>query len=166
MGYEKLHVKASSIGESLKLKPMSHTLQEVTVFSARNILEKTAAKLRKSYRKNKKERSVYFYRQLTKTSADDLVETFTEANSAVNLREIEFVSGRHGRQVGDTLLHSLIENMNFHHLLELSPAIYDTKFWNGTYTPLGIFDMLYIPKNIYSYSAEILDEYIKAHPYK
>ena len=158
MGYEKLHVKASSIDEPLRLKPMSHTLQEVTVFPARSILEKTAAKLRKSYRKNKKERSVYFYRQLTKTSADDLVETFTEANSAVNLREIEFVSGRHGRQVGDTLLHSLIENMNFHHLLELSPAIYDTKFWNGTYTPLGIFDMLYIPKNIYSYSAEILDD--------
>ena len=77
MGYEKLHVKASSIGEPLRLKPMSHTLQEVTVFPVRSILEKTAMKLRKSYKKNRKERSIYFYRQLTKTSANDLVETFT-----------------------------------------------------------------------------------------
>ena len=158
MGYEKQQVKASSIGEMLRLKPMSHTLQEVTVFPVRSILEKTAMKLRKTYKKNRKERSIYFYRQLTKTSANDLVETFTEANSAVNLRGMEFVSGRHGRQVGNTMLNSLIDNMNFHHLLELSPAIYDTKFWRTLCTPLGIFDMPYLPKNIYSYSAEILDD--------
>ena len=137
IGYENLRIKASEMRDVIRLKPATHTMQEVSVFPVMELLKNITTKLNGEYKKNKKEEDVYFFRISTEIgSKKELAEAFMTARSAVNLRNISLLSGRRGLQSGDSLTSSLLDNVNFHHPLELGAMTPDVSFWNSLSTPI------------------------------
>ena len=138
VGYETLTVPANKVSAKIKMKPMTKTLNEVSVVPWETILVNAGKKLNREYDRRKQKTSSYFYRMTTSYRKKTLVEAFMEAHSAVNLREIKFLKGRHGRMTQEGLSTPFIANMNFHHPLELGMVIRDNKFWSGLLTPVNI----------------------------
>ena len=137
IGYENLRIKAAEMRDVIRLKPATHTMQEVSVFPVMELLKNITTKLNGEYKKNKKEEDVYFFRISTEIgSKKELAEAFMTARSAVNLRNISLLSGRRGLQSGDSLTSSLLDNVNFHHPLELGAMTPDVGFWNSLSTPI------------------------------
>ena len=137
IGYENLRIKAAEMRDVIRLKPAAHTMQEVSVFPVMELLKNITTKLNGEYKKNKKEEDVYFFRISTEIgSKKELAEAFMTARSAVNLRNISLLSGRRGLQSGDSLTSSLLDNVNFHHPLELGAMTPDVSFWNSLSTPI------------------------------
>ncbi len=137
IGYENLRIKAAEMRDVIRLKPATHTMQEVSVFPVMELLKNITTKLNGEYKKNKKEEDVYFFRISTEIgSKKELAEAFMTARSAVNLRNISLLSGRRGLQSGDSLTSSLLDNVNFHHPLELGAMTPDVSFWNSLSTPI------------------------------
>ena len=137
IGYENLRIKAAEMRDVIRLKPATHTMQEVSVFPVMELLKNITTKLNGEYKKNKKEEDVYFFRISTEIGRKkELAEAFMTARSAVNLRNISLLSGRRGLQSGDSLTSSLLDNVNFHHPLELGAMTPDVSFWNSLSTPI------------------------------
>lgn len=139
VGYETLTVAGNAVPNTVKLKPLALSLNEVTVLAQENILVSAAKLLEKEYNKHKNERSTYFYRMNT-TYRNELMEAFVEANSATNLRDLLFVKGRRGQSTLYGLEETAIGNMNLHHTLELAPMVKDSKFWKNLLTPFVLPD--------------------------
>lgn len=135
IGYQTLMLKASKAHGTVKMRPMENVLGEVSVVPWENKLVKISKQLYKDFNKNKKCKSQYFYRMTTSYHRKQLVEAFAESSSAVNLRDISFIKGRHGKLTQGELGESFIGNMNLHHPLELGPLTRQTKFWSGAITP-------------------------------
>lgn len=149
VGFTTLKIKAKDLPKKVVLKPLSLSIENVTVVSTLSILKNVEKRLNKEYSNNKKYYSRYFMRQVTSTKHKELLEAFIEANNAVNLRDITFLSGFHGRQTGNVVGRSLIANMNFHHPFEIAPKINETTYWNNLVTPF------YLPKSINLYSGSV-----------
>ena len=136
IGYEEVKLEASKCPKVVKLKPLAHELQEVTVIPVVNILKNLHKNLLAEYKAKKNNHGNYFYR-MTSTYSDkcELVEAFLDAYCAVNLRRISFISGRKGQVVGSGLRQSRISATNLHHSLELGLLIKENTFWHSLYTP-------------------------------
>lgn len=158
VGYETLTIQASQLPRIVKLKPLTHTLFEVEVLPVTTILTKTRDRLYKEYSKKKKTTGKYFYRQQTTTNNKELVEAFLEAKDVVNLRELTFLSGRHGRHTDAGLRRPLIANMNFHHPLELGPMTNEIRYWRGMYQPLSLAANNSFWNRIYEYACTTIFE--------
>ncbi|MBQ0048370.1 MAG: carboxypeptidase-like regulatory domain-containing protein [Prevotellaceae bacterium] len=145
VGYESLTLSRNAIGNTVRLKPLSLALGEVTVLAQENIIVAAAKLLEKEYSKHKKERSTYFYRMNT-TYRNELMEAFVEASSAGNLRDLLFLKGRRGQATLYGLDETAIGNMNLHHMMEVSPRTADSKFWARLLTPFilpNVYNGLY-----------------------
>lgn len=140
VGYESLTLSRNAIGNTVRLKPLSVTLGEVTVLAQENIVISAAKLLEKEYRKHKNERSTYFYRMNT-TYRNELMEAFVEASSVGNLRDLLFLKGRRGQATLYGLDETAIGNMNLHHMMEVSPRTDDSKFWERLLTPFILPDV-------------------------
>ena len=139
IGYESLRIKASEMRDVIRLKPAAHTMKEVSVFPVMEILKNITTKLNGEYKKNKKAEDVYFFRISTEIEDEnELAEAFMTARSAVNLRNISLLSGRRGLQSGDSLTSSLLDNVYFHHPLELGAMTQDVSFWEILKTPICV----------------------------
>ena len=138
VGYETTTVQANKVAGNIKMKPLTKTLNEVSVVPWETILVNAGKKLNKEYDRRKKKTCRYFYRMTTSYRKKSLVEAFMEAHSAVNLREIKILKGRHGRMTQEGLSNPFIANMNFHHPLELGMVVRDNQFWMGLLTPINI----------------------------
>ena len=138
VGYETLTLPTEKIGSVVKMKPMTRTLSEVSVKPWESILLNVCKKLDKEYNKRWRKSSRYFYRMTTAYRKKTLVEAFMEARSAVNLHEIKFLKGRHGRMTQEGLSNPFIANMNFHHPLELGLVMKENSFWGGLITPASL----------------------------
>lgn len=149
VGYQAVKIKASDLPKKITLKPLTLSIDNVTVVSTLSILKNVEKRLNKEYSKNKKYSSRYFLRQVTSTKHKELLEAFIEANNAVNLRDITFLSGFHGHQTGNVIGRSFIADMNFHHPFELAPKINETTYWNNLVTPF------YLPRTINIYAGSI-----------
>lgn len=158
MGYAKVSIKASELPKEIKMKPLEHTLSEVTVMPINSILKKALKVLYIDYKKNKKAQSKYFMRQVTSMTQKELVEAFVQARSTVNLRNIAFITGRHGSLRGNNLGRSLIGSMNFHHELELGPKIYDNPFWKMATTPFGMIEGQGTVETVYNDTLDVLND--------
>ena len=158
IGYENHSVKASEMGAVIRLNPATQTMKEISVFPVMKLLEGITKKLNAEYRKYKKEEEAYFFRITTEIgSKKELAEAFMTARSAVNLRSISLLSGRRGLQSGDSLTSSLLDNVNFHHPLELGAMTPDVSFWNSLSTPiLKKFDKEYYNQH-YNVSVSQID---------
>lgn len=137
MGYEKLTVKVRDLHEAVRIRPLSHTLQEVTVIPARGIIKKVVKKITKDFNKNRKQESLYFYRLLISTQHKELAEAFVKCKSVANIRDLTFLSGRHGRLQNGILARSLFQEMNLHRPLELAPTTFGSSYWKTLHTPLS-----------------------------
>ena len=156
VGYETIVVQAAKVSSNIMMNPLTKTLSEVRAMPWETILMKAGKKLNKEYDKRKKKTSRYFYRMTMSYRKKSLVEAFMEANSAVNLREIKFLRGRHGRMTQEGLSDPFIANMNFHHPLELGMIVRDNKFWNILSTPMNVDNSITRLANRYIVQAEEL----------
>ena len=137
IGYETLRLCAADMPENLSMHLSSCQLREVTVRSLERMMTEISRQTAKAFARAGKARSQYFYRQTSIfPEKQDVVEAFINARSAVNLRDLRFVTGRHGAQSQDGWGASTYRDMNLHHMLELAPMIAKVTFWEGLTTPL------------------------------
>ncbi len=121
----------------LQMQMLASTLSEVTVSAVEGTLLEIARRMEKAYGRRKYKEAQYFYRQTSLlTRKQDIAEAFISAKSAVNLRDLKFLTGRHGLLSKAAWTQSAIEDMNLHHVLELGPQTKDAAFWHSLITPL------------------------------
>ena len=139
IGRASMIFRAGDMPEVVRMKMLTSTLSEVTVKAVEALLLQVAKKMEKTFNRKKKREAQYFYRQTSVFSQNqDIVEAFVRARSAVNLRDLQFLAGRHGLLSQAAWNRSSIEDMNLHHLLELGPMTKDATFWHQLITPLRL----------------------------
>ena len=136
VGYEKRFVKAADMPKSIRLKPWQGVMGEVTVTAWEKVLQQASQKLDKEHRKHGKKTSQYFFRMNTAYRYYDVTEAFVKARSMGSLRNTVVVSGRHARRTAEGEEGAVTKRMNFHHMLEASPWIAESEFWQNLVTPL------------------------------
>ncbi len=137
IGRETLTLRANKLPKTIKMKMLSSTLSEVTVTAIESILAQVAKQMEKAFNRKKSKTAQFFYRQTSVISRkQDIVEAFISARSAVNLRELTFLTGRHGALTQKQWAESNLSDMNLHHVLELGPMTLDASFWHRLLTPL------------------------------
>ena len=137
IGRETMMLRAGTLTPTIKMRMLTATLSEVTVTAIEGILTQVAKKTEKAFNRKKSKTAQYFYRQTSVfTQRQDIVEAFVGAHSAVNLRDLTFLTGRHGLLTKAAWERSNISDMNLHHILELGPMTFDANFWKQLTTPL------------------------------
>lgn len=138
VGYDEYVVEAGKLPNPIRLKPATKVLKEVSVVAVSGLLKHMIDKLNREYRTKSKKKSQYFCRvNELLVGHHELFETFLNAQSAVNLRELAFFSGKRAVLSRDSIDENMkLENINFHHTMELGPMVRDNDFWSGVYTPL------------------------------
>ena len=156
IGYEKLRLKAADIRNLVKLKPLTQKLREVTVkpVPVDDILKRLAAQLKKEYNSQSWKESQYFNRTLfTRGNRSELIESFMQGCSAINLRYLTVISGIKGHGGVENSEGLGIDQTNVHHMLELGPMIMESSYWRFSIAPLNEFKRF---KSFYDISAEEL----------
>jgi hypothetical protein len=167
IGYTRQSFPVTSVPKLIRLQPLSTTLKEVNIIPTERILLQVSRKLAREYNRKKRKTGQYFYRTTTTyPNRKELVEAFTRANTAVNLRDLIFLRGHRGQVIGNTLQKSTIENMNFHHSMELGPMLMGSPFWKKIITPLHPNADLSYFANHYELSHEILRDEGNHQTYK
>ena len=137
IGHQTLMLRAAEVPPVITMRMLSATLSEVTVQGVEGLLLRVAKKTEKTFKRKMTKEAQYFYRQTSVFSEkQDIVEAFVRARSAVNLRALQFLTGRHGLLSRATWNRSEINDMNLHHLLELGPMTKDAQFWHNLIAPL------------------------------
>ena len=137
IGYRTLYFTFAKLPPIVKMEPLAGTMSEVTVKGLEHQLLQISRRMEKDFRNKRTKTSQYFYRQTTVISRkQDIVEAFIRARSACNLRNLQFLNGRHGIATKEQWEKSIFANMNMHHVLELGAMTRDVLFWNSLITPL------------------------------
>ena len=145
IGYEPQHFPADKLPKVVKMKERVRSLNEVTVLGNEGLLAKVQKKLKKDYRKGRRQQAHYFNRiSVIYGQRQEMVEDFLEAQSAVNLRRLKVNSGQYWasdsplQQEGWETIHSpsLWVRSNLHKLFSLGPMVQDDKFWSWVIFPL------------------------------
>ena len=142
IGYEKMLLKAADIRNLVKLKPLTQKLREVTVkpVPVDDILKKLASQLKKEYKSQSWKESQYFNRTLfTGKGGSELIESFIQGCSAINLRYLTVISGIKGHGGVENSEGLGIDQTNVHHMLELGPMIMESSYWRFSIAPLNEF---------------------------
>ena len=138
VGYERERVKAAELGKTLMLHPMRTALREVTVETTEAIIKKVIRKMNQDYNKFKKQEGTFFLRMTTEDqSHDELAEAFIGARSAINLRDLKYISGYRGELEGENVSQSHMKFSNAHYLLQLGPMVMQSDFWELDFIPLN-----------------------------
>ena len=138
IGYESLRVVAERMNGRIVLKPLSKTLQTVTVttIATEEILKRTLRQMKKEYKRSKDNWSIFFFRSTIHGKIKTRIqEGYMKAQSAGNLRQSSVVSAWRFVE-GETSPESYLHSTNIHRLLELGAIIRDSKFWKAAVTPL------------------------------
>lgn len=139
VGYNKLSVQANHVSEVVKLKPYTTLMQEVTVLPLEkdDILERIIDHLKQDYREAKHWTRKYFFRAMIEENTVSFVaEAFLNANSALNIRSAEIISGLQGydKTSGKEQMH--LNSSNIHRLIEVAPKTYKSSLWKPVVKPL------------------------------
>ena len=136
-GYAKQTIPVTDVSGILKLTPARKVVRELTITEVKEILSNVQRTAEKDLRKNKKKTATYFYRQTsTYPTGNDLAEFFLDANSAVCLRQIKYLSGRKGHVAASSVKKGSFDNTSLSHLTELAPMMGTNLYWNFLVTPL------------------------------
>lgn len=137
MGFETQHVKASQLKGKVALKEAVSKLREVEVRKMEPLLVRVSRQMSEAYKAHKKDTTTFFLRQTQTTGRyREMGEAFFVAQSATNLRNLGFITGRHGKVTdGGTVATGNLRDVNFHYLLEMAPMIHNAK-WDDTIVPL------------------------------
>ena len=145
VGRQTLYIEAQKLPQTVRMTILPGTLPEITVRAFDGTMLQISRQMEKGFNKRKQRRAQYFYRQTSVINQQqDIVEAFIQARSAANLRNLEFVSGRHGEATRDQWQNSIFSNMNLHHVLELGAMTRDVPFWDKLLTPLAASNQEYI----------------------
>ena len=141
IGYQKVSYKASELPPTIRLKPVSNVLRELTVTGADDVLYRLVRKMQKDANKNKKAESKYFFRLTAQyPGTDELAEAFLTAKSSVQLRDIVFHSGNRGllsdkRGILDNPDLKGLGRTNLHVFLRLAPVLVYYGYWDFVLVP-------------------------------
>ena len=136
-GRKTLYIRADQLPETIKMEMLASSLTEVTVKGFEGTLIQISKKMEKAFSSKRRKTARYFYRQTQVLGLQqDIVEAFVDAKSAINLRDLEFVSGRHGNLTRQQWDKSSISYMNLHHVMELGPMTCEARFWRSLLSPL------------------------------
>ena len=132
IGYTSKSIHAATLPCIIKLEPYPTVLREVTVIPKESVIDITIRRLREGYKKNKKQKASY-YAKISAMDYDmeEYIELLFNASSAVNLRDLVFITGRNLAK-GDSIRFS-----DSHRLLGLAPMMYDSQFSNNILIPLN-----------------------------
>ncbi len=138
-GFNPAEYMAKNLPRIIKMKPTENLMAEVTVMPVESIVRKVRERMEKDFKKKGKKDADYFFR-LTNTFGErtELVESFVEAKSATNLRDLYFLSGKRYRQDKGNMQKSRFAYSNMQRILELGPMLNDVPFWKNIATPLGM----------------------------
>ena len=136
-GRRTLFIRADKLPATIKMEMLASSLTEVTVKGFEGTLLQISKKMEKAFSSKRRKTARFFYRQTQVLGLQqDIVEAFVDAKSAINLRDLEFVSGRHGNLTRQQWDKSSISYMNLHHVMELGPMTCDARFWRTLLSPL------------------------------
>ncbi len=157
IGYEKIYVQAAKCPQVVRMKPLTVTMNEVTVRSGISLIDLVAERLNKEWGSSSKKSGTYFYRLSSVYSRRlDLAEAFVKAKSAINLRNLHFLRGLRGQFSDRGFDISQMDSTNQHFLTELAPMTHESKFWEDCIIPLN--DTSYVRLFYDSQVEELTDE--------
>ena len=139
IGYQRFTCKASELPDTVRMKPVSSVLRELTVMASDNLLDRLVRSMLKEAKKHKRAEGHYFFRLTTQyPGTDELAEAFLTAKSCVQLRDIVFHSGNRGllseKGLEDPDLKGL-GRTNLHAFLRLAPVMPYYNDWDFALTP-------------------------------
>lgn len=96
IGYEKVSFRLKDMPKTIKLKPYTVKLGEVTVIPLNKVINNIMKSSFAEVNKYEKYESNFFYRQITATSGctNEFIEAFFEGKSAFAMRDVRLVNGR------------------------------------------------------------------------
>lgn len=102
VGYKTVHLRAVDIGKEVLLSSEGEMLGEVVVFGTDYIIKKVLTRHKKEVKKHGKEKSNFFYRQVSKCNREctAFLESFFSAKSAYELSNLQLVTGRYVSAIG------------------------------------------------------------------
>ena len=153
IGYQQMTRPAQQAQGTLRMKPLSRDLGQVTVrpYDPAELVGEIIRKLDESYKKGRGERGLYFYRTtFTNGKRNELVEAFMKANSAVNLRKMAITSGVTGSDITDDNARLGITYTNVHRVMQVGARTYDSYRWESCIKP---FDKVSVFKRHYEAKA-------------
>ena len=137
IGYETIFLKTDSVPKTIRMQPMDRYMTEVSVIAPERLLVNLVRQMSWRFGQARRQRTRYFYRQTTLLAGKaEIAEAFINARSAVNLRDLRFLSGRYGTESPNMWEQFMLDNTNLHHATELAPMMFDTPFWENLITPL------------------------------
>ena len=153
IGYQQMTRPAQQAQGTLRMKPLSRDLGQVTVrpYDPAELVGEIIRRLDESYKKGRGERGLYFYRTtFTNGRRNELVEAFMKANSAVNLRKMAITSGVTGSDITDDNARLGITYTNVHRVMQVGARTYDSYRWESCIKP---FDKVSVFKRHYEAKA-------------
>ena len=142
VGYYSQALKAANLASLIRLKPLAIDLREVTVrpVDDDNLLSKVVARLKKDYKKARKDSRRYFSRSVVvnKDSTNaEMLEAIMDIGSAVNLHDFMMLNGKLTQDKADEWEDMNISTTNIHHLMEAGPMVCASTFWDQAVFPLN-----------------------------
>ena len=142
VGYYSQALKAANLANFIRLKPLAIDLREVTVRPDDDdkLLSKVVARLKKDYKKGRKDSRQYFSRSVVvnKDSTNaEMLEAIMDIGSAVNLHDFMMRNGKLSQDKADEWEDMAISTTNIHHLMEVAPMVCASNFWDQAVFPLN-----------------------------
>lgn len=139
VGYKTITLSASNVPPKIQMEELENSIAEVTVLSDEALLKKVEDKLIKDFGKKSSKTAHYFNRtSLRSSNTSEMIEYYTEASSAVNLRKINVTNGDYWAVAHDGAhIQSTLKHTNTHILASLGPMIRAEKLWSIITTPFN-----------------------------
>lgn len=145
VGYNKLSIKAGNVSKVVRLKPYTTLMKEVTVLPLEkdDILKRVIDNLKQDYREAKHWTRKYFFRALIEENTVSFIaEAFMNANSVMNVRSAEIISGLQGYDKESGKKPMFIHGSNIHQLVEVAPRTNNSTLWKPLVKPLSHYETL------------------------
>ncbi len=97
VGYKTLWLAGGKVGTTVPMHADDNTLSEVTVMGSELIIKNVLGRIKKEYKKHKKDQCNFFYRQSSYCDerCTTFLESFFSGQSAVQIRNMSLVTGRY-----------------------------------------------------------------------
>ena len=145
VGYHKLSQKAEQASGTIKLKPYTTQMKEVSVLplDEKDILKRIIENLKSDYKTGSKWTRKYFFRALMEEdSVSYIAEAFMEAFSVMNVRSAQIISGLQGYDKESGKKPMSIHGSNIHQLIEVAPRTSNSSFWKPLIKPFSHYETL------------------------
>ena len=145
IGYDKQTIVANQMPSTIRLKPYTTQLSEVTIqiMNNKKVLKRTIKNLKQDYKKHGKMGRTYFFRTMTEMEKGTFIaDAFMKARSVGNLRSVTITSGLQGRLTDEDEENIKFDRTDAHRLIEVGPATHDSHFWQSAFKPLSNYSTL------------------------